>query len=272
MAELPQLIDTHAHLDRFHRSGELVAVLERARAAGVGQIVAIGTEPEDWRLYRELVPQFGGRVAYTAGLHPCSVDKNWEAALAQLAPYFDGATAAVGLGECGLDRFHLPQNDPAEAERIFAWQRAAFRAQLEIAKRVCGPVVVHSRGAFAESVAEIDASGFEWARVVYHCFSEDEAAMRTLIDRGGRGSFTGIITYKKGDNVRTALRAQGLPRLMLETDSPYLTPEPHRGKPNEPAHVALTAARAAQELGVPLAELAERTTANARAFFGLPAV
>lgn len=269
MTALPPLIDTHAHLDRFHQRGELPAVLERARQAGVAQIVAIGTEPEDWRLYRDLVPQWGGGIAYTAGLHPCSVDENWGAALAQLEAYFDGHHAACGLGECGLDRFHLPKGDPAAAERIFAWQRAAFRTQLEFAKRIHGPVVVHSRGAFAESVAEIDASGFDWARVVYHCFSEGEAEMRTLLGRGGRGSFTGIITYKNADTVRAALRAQGLPRLMVETDSPYLTPEPHRGKPNEPAHVALTAARAAQELGVPLAELAERTTVNARAFFGL---
>lgn len=265
-----QLIDTHAHLDRFHRKGELPSVLERARAAGVVQLVTIGTEPEDWRLYREFVPQLGGRVAYTAGLHPCSVDGNWAAAVAELPRYFEGAAPAVGLGECGLDRFHLPKDDAVSADRIFAWQLAAFRAQLALAKTVRGPVVVHSRGAFAETVAEIDASGLDWARVVFHCFSEGEAEMRALAARGGRGSFTGIITYKSAENVRAALRAQGLSRLMVETDSPYLTPEPHRGKPNEPALVALTAARAAQELGVSLGELAAATTANARAFYGLP--
>jgi TatD DNase family protein len=274
MNAAPLLIDSHAHLDRFHRSGELMAVLERAQAAGVVQIVTVGTEPEDWRLYRDLVPQLGGRVAYTAGLHPCSVDEDWEAALAELPRYFEaagaGSAVAVGLGECGLDRFHLPKNDAVAAERIFTWQLAAFRAQLQLAKAVRGPVVVHSRGAFAETVAEIDASGLAWARVVFHCFSEGEAEMRVLAGRGGRGSFTGIITYKNAENVRAALRTQGLPRLMVETDSPYLTPEPHRGKPNEPAHVALTAARAAQELGVSLATLAAQTTANARAFYGLP--
>ncbi len=271
---LPPLIDTHAHLDRFFHKGELPAVLERARGAGVVQIVTIGTQPDDWRLYRELVPTWGGAVAYTAGLHPCSVDEEWEAAVAALPPYFEagGGAAAVGLGECGLDRFHLPKNDPRAAERIFAWQLAAFRAQLELAKRVRGPLVVHSRGAFAETVAAIDAAGFDWSRVVFHCFSEGADEMRTLAARGGRGSFTGIITYKSAESVRAALREQGLERLMIETDCPYLTPEPHRGKPNEPALVALTAARAAQELGVPVAELAARTTANARTFFGLPAL
>ncbi len=274
MSATPELIDTHAHLDRFHRKGELPAVLERAQAAGVGQIVTIGTEPEDWALYREFVPTLGGRVAYTAGLHPCSVDENWERAVAALPQYFDPVrgAVAVGLGECGLDRFHLPKNDPAAAERIFAWQLAAFRAQLQLAKNLRSPLVVHSRGAFAETIAEIDASGFDWARVVFHCFSEGEAEMRLLNARGGRGSFTGIITYKSAENVRAALRVQSLPRLMVETDSPYLTPEPHRGKPNEPALVALTAVRAAKELGVPLAELVAATAANSREFFGLPTV
>lgn len=270
MSALPPLVDSHAHLDRFLHCGELDAVLERARAAGVVQIVTIGTEPEDWPLYRDLVPGLGGRVAYTAGLHPCSVDENWEVAVARLPEFFAGPAAAVGLGECGLDRFHLPKNDPEAAERIFGWQQAAFRAQLEIAKTVQGPLVVHSRGAFAETVAEIDASGLDWSRVVFHCFSEGEVEMAQLNARGGRGSFTGIITYKSAENVRQALVAQGLDRVMVETDCPYLTPEPHRGKPNEPALVALTAARAARELGVTLEEFANRSTANARAFYGLP--
>jgi TatD DNase family protein len=268
----PQLIDTHAHLDRFHRRGDLAAVLERARVAGVVQIVTVGTEPEDWALYRELVPALGGAVAYTAGLHPTSVDDGWESAVAQLPRYFEGPAAAVGLGEFGLDRFHLPKDDPAEAERIFARQLAAFRAQLDLAKRVRGPLVVHARGAFAETVAEIDAAGVEWSRVVFHCFSEGEAEMRALNARGGRGSFTGVVTYKSAAAVRAALREQGLPRLMLETDAPYLPPEPHRGKTNEPALVALTAARAAQELGVPIGELARATTQSARTFYGLRAV
>ena len=268
----PQLVDTHAHLDRFHRNGQLDAVLERARAAGVVQIVTVGTEPEAWELYRRLVPDLGGYVAYTVGLHPTSVDDGWEGAVAQLARYFEGSCPAVGLGEFGLDRFHLPKDDPLEADRIFARQLAAFRAQLELSKRVCGPLVVHARGAFAETVAEIDAAGVDWPRVVFHCFSEGEAEMLTLNARGGRGSFTGIITYKSAGAVRAALRIQGSERLLLETDAPYLPPEPHRGKTNEPALVALTAARAAQELGVPVDLLAAETTANARSFFGLPPV
>jgi TatD DNase family protein len=111
----------------------------------------------------------------------------------------------------------------------------------------------------------------DWRKVVFHCFAEGPEAMRILNERGGRGSFTGIVTYPNAsaDPVRAALRAQDPDRLMVETDCPYLTPVPHRGQPNEPAFVAHTAAACARELGVAEADLAQRTTANARAFFGL---
>ncbi len=175
----------------------------------------------------------------------------------------------MAIGECGLDRFHLPK-DPSEAEKIFAWQRAAFEAQLVIAKKLGCPVVVHSRGAFAECVAMIDASGVDWTRVVFHCFTEGAAEMAELTRRGGFGSFTGILTYKTAENIRAAAKAQGLARFMLETDAPYLTPLPHRGKPNEPAFVRHTAEFAAREVfGVDDQELARVSSANARKFFGL---
>jgi len=298
------LIDTHTHLDGFHRRGELPAVLERARAAQVTAMVAIGTEPADWALYRDLAREHPGAVHYTVGLHPCSVGAEWESAFGQLEGYWGGApgrpaeagapikaTAGpavppypvdpagqaeranttphpVAIGEVGLDRFHLPK-DPAAAEPVFAAQLAAFRAGLQLAKRLAVPVVVHSRGAFRECVELIDASGVDWRRVVFHCFSEGPAEMDALLERGGRGSFTGIITYKKAEPVRAAARRQGLARLMVETDAPYLAPEPHRGKGNEPAFVRHTAEFCAGLFGVSFEELAVVTTANAKAFFGL---
>ena len=115
----------------------------------------------------------------------------------------------------------------------------------------------------------IDASGVAWERVVFHCFTEGPAEMAELTRRGGRGSFTGVVTYKNAGLVREAMRAQGLDRFMLETDAPYLTPVPYRGKPNEPAYLRHTAEAAAAAFGVPLAELTERSSASARAFFGL---
>jgi len=219
------LIDTHTHLESFARKGVLPETLARAREAGVEAMITIGTGPDDWSLYQELAQRNAGTVYYTVGLHPCSVDGAWESAVAQIEAYWSapGGVRPVALGECGLDRFHLPRDDAAKAEAIFAWQRAAFSAQL----------------------AE-------------------------LMRRGGRGSFTGIVTYKSAEAVRGAARQLGLTPFMVETDAPYLTPVPHRGKPNEPAYVRHTAEYCAREVfGVPYEQFAAVTTANARAFYGL---
>lgn len=262
------LIDTHTHLESFARSGRLEATLDRARAAGVEALITIGTSTDDWALYRELAATHRGWVHYTAGLHPCAVEEGWEAQVAGLKACWSApGILPVALGECGLDRFHLPKNDPEKAEQIFTWQRAAFGAQLELAKTLGCPLVVHSRGALAECIELVDASGLDWARVVFHCFTEGEAEMRELRRRGGFGSLTGIVTYKSAENVRAAAMAQGLERLMLETDAPYLTPLPHRGKPNEPAFLRHTAEFAAGLFGVSLEDLARTTTATARRFF-----
>ena len=264
------LIDTHTHLESFARKGVLEPTLQRARQAGVDAIITIGTSPDDWTLYREIAQAQRGFVHYTVGVHPCSVDAEWSKATQQIEAFWrETGLVPVGLGECGLDRFHLPK-DPAEAERVFGWQRAAFAFQLELAKRIGCPVVVHSRGAFAECVAMVDESGIDWRKVVFHCFTEGALEMNELLRRGGWGSFTGILTYKNAEAVRAAAKAQSLARCMLETDAPYLTPVPHRGKPNEPAFVRDTAVFAAAEVfGVGLEELAATTTANAVEFFGL---
>ena len=282
------LIDTHTHLESFVRQGMAPEVLARAKAAGLAEMITIGTSPDDWPLYRGLAHEHTGFVHYTVGLHPCSVDADWAKAVGQIEAYWAGsnplvreganqgpephATPAirpVALGECGLDRFHLPK-DAAEADRVLGWQRAAFGAQLAIAKQLGCPVVVHSRGAFQECVDLIDGSGVDWSRVVFHCFTEGVAEMAELTRRGGVGSFTGILTYKNAENLRAASKSQGLERLMFETDAPYLTPMPHRGKPNEPAFLRHTVEFAAREVfGVPYDVLAEVTTANARRFFAL---
>jgi TatD DNase family protein len=263
------LIDTHTHLESFARKGALPDILARAREAGVAAMITIGTSPDDWALYRGIAEQQRGFVHFTAGLHPCSVDEHWARALETLPSFWEGPLKPVALGECGLDRFHLPKG-AALAEKIFTWQRAAFEAQLVLAKKLGCPLVVHSRGAFSECVEMIDASGVDWRKVVFHCFTEGVAEMDTLTDRGGVGSFTGILTYKNADTLRAAAKKQGLDRFMLETDAPYLTPMPQRGKPNEPAFVRHTAEYAASEVfDVPFEALAGASSANAKAFFGI---
>jgi TatD DNase family protein len=263
------LVDSHTHLDAVARSGGLPELVRRARDAGVGWMIAVGTAPEDWDLYRDIVQANGDCIRHTIGIHPCSVDEGWEAAAAEIEGYWKGPAGQVpvALGECGLDRFHLPK-EPRDAARVFDMQKAAFGAQLTIARRLGCAVVIHSRGAFRECVETIDSSGVDWNRVVFHCFSEGEPEIRELEKRGGRGSFTGILTYKNADAVRAAAKAQGLRRLMIETDAPFLAPVPHRGKPNEPAYLRHTAEYAAGMFGVSLEELASATTAAARAFYG----
>lgn len=264
------LIDSHCHLEGFARRGELAGVIERARAAGVGAMIAIGTDRDDWELNRGLAEKHPGVIRHTAGLHPCSVAEDWEQAVTQLKSCWEGSgPLPVALGECGLDRYHLPRDDAGEAGRIFGWQRAAFAAQLELAKKWGCAVVVHSRHAFRECVEMIDASGIDWAKVVFHCFAEGPAEIAELNRRGGRGSFTGILTYKNADPVRAAALQQGLDKFMLETDAPYLAPMPHRGKPNEPALMRQTADFAAGVFGVDAESLGSAASANTRAFFGL---
>jgi TatD DNase family protein len=262
------LTDTHTHLDSFARQNTLPGILQRAREAGVGRLVTIGTDTDDWGLYHDLAAEYSQMIHYTVGLHPCSVQADWAARAAQLEPFWNRTVKPVALGETGLDRFHLPK-DPGEAEKVIGWQKEAFAVQLALMKRLDCPLVVHSRGAFAECVAMIDAAGVDWRKVVFHCFTEGPAEMAELTKRGGFGSFTGIITYKTADNVRAAALAQGLDRLMIETDAPYLTPMPHRGKPNEVSYLRHTAEFCADLFKVSRDELAERTTANAGRFFSI---
>jgi TatD DNase family protein len=283
------LIDTHTHLESFQKRGELSAALQRARGADLEAMITIGTDTDDWTDYRDLASAHRGLIHYTVGLHPCSVGADWAERVAHLEGFWTGVgplnaphdtsgaagranpphVSPVALGETGLDRFHLPKDNSDEAEKILSWQKAAFAEQLAWAKRLRCPLVVHSRGAFAECVEMIDASGMDWSRVVFHCFTEGPAEMAELTRRGGYGSFTGVITYKNADAVRAAALAQGLDRLMIETDAPYLTPMPHRGKPNEPAYLRHTAEFCAEVFGVSYEQFAEVTTINAKSFFGI---
>jgi TatD DNase family protein len=264
------MIDSHTHLESFAARGDLDGALSRSVAAGVTRLITVGTSTDDWEVYRKMATDRPELIAFTAGLHPCAVEENWAQALAELPQYWqDGGLRPVALGECGLDRFHLPKKDESKADTLMGWQKAAFRAQLRLARELGAPVVVHSRGAFDECVELINESGVDWGKIVFHCFAEGPAEMSVLRELGGFASFTGILTYKSAESVREAAKVQGLDRLMIETDAPYLTPVPHRGKPNEPAYVRHTAEFAAEMFGVELEYLAEVTRANTIRFYGL---
>ena len=261
-------IDSHCHLDGYLNQGVLSCVMKRAQAAGVHQMIAIGTCLKDWGTNHNLATENPNHIAYTVGLHPCYVTRSWGKAVDQLEAYFNRTKGPVALGEIGLDYFHLPKNSE-EAIAIKSYQQCAFEAQLQIAKRQNCPIVIHSRNAFEDTLSTIDASGVAWRKVVVHCYSYSAEQIKLLNRLGGRASFTGIVTYKNAPNVQKALIEQGIDSLMIETDCPYLTPEPHRGKKNEPAYVADIGLKCAELLGIEPEILAERLAENTRRFFGL---
>ena len=263
-----ELIDSHCHLLGFKNKGELNPVLNRAAEAGVRRLITVGTSPKDWVPYREMHSNYTGRIDYTVGLHPCYVDTDWEATINQISTFFMPPDAPVALGEIGLDYFHLPK-DPVKAGEVMILQEEALRQQLLLASELDCPVIIHSRNSFEDSVRMIDESGVDWNKVVFHCFSYGPNEIAQINQRGGRASFTGIVTYKSADDVREALQSQGIEHLMLETDCHYLTPEPHRGKSNEPAFITNIAQQCADSLGMNLEELSARTIENTKRFFNL---
>lgn len=243
------LIDSHCHLSSFLASNRLSSVLNLAEQRGIWRIITVGTSTEDWETYRKLASDYAGRIYYTAGLHPGHVEEDWESQLDTLEAILNKGDKVrpVAIGETGLDYFRLPA-DPAAATLIVERQKASFIRQIGIAAAHELPLIVHSRSAFDDCIRIIDQSGFPWNNVVFHCFSEGPDAMKRLNLRGGRGSFTGIITYGNASAIRNALVEQGIDRLMIETDAPYLAPVPQRGKENEPGFLVHTADAAAQLL------------------------
>jgi TatD DNase family protein len=230
--------DTHCHLQNFLQKQELEAVLQRADDAGVHKMVTVGTSPRDWADYCDLAKAHPERIYYSVGLHPGYVDADWSKEISGLRECWTNEVVPVALGEIGLDYFRLPK-DQEKAEKIIFWQKEAFREQLTIAHELECPVIIHSRSAFDDCVSEIDRSGIRWEKVVFHCFTEGVREVRQLMERGGRASFTGIVTFPRNELLLEAVKHQGLDRLMIETDSPYLAPVPYRGKTNEPARVDL---------------------------------
>ena len=261
-----KLTDTHAHLDKFANDGTLADVLARARAAGVERIITCATTPHEWKLYREIASENAG-VFWQAGIHPTEIADGDDTALDALpALFLDDPFAPVAIGEIGLDYHFLP-DDPAEAEKAKSRQREIFARQLRIATDLGKKVCVHARDSLADCIAEIERAKLDFSNVVFHCFAGTPQQLRELNERGARGSFTGIITYKSAGEMREAMLAQGLEKLMLETDCPYLAPAPHRGKTCEPWMVSETAKAAAELFGVSAECLAEQTEQNVREFF-----
>ena len=251
--------DTHAHLCWPDFAAELPAVLARARAAGVTRIVTIGTSLENLPATLALAGKYDGVYA-AVGLHPGDVPVwKW-----QELPL---SSKVVAIGETGLDYYREAKTD----HELRRQQRDLFQAHLDFARQRRLPVVIHNRDAEADMLALLRANVPDWRPWgVMHCFAGDEAFARECLDLGLLISFAGILTFKNATGLQAVARAVSLDQVLIETDSPYLAPVPHRGKRNEPAYVPLVAAKLAELKGVSVEEVARITSANATRLFRFP--
>jgi len=226
------LIDSHCHLKTFVQKNTLGSVLARAKIAGVEKFITVGTNNEDWDCYQSLARN-NPDIYYSVGLHPCYVDKSWTKMVESISDYWQPHDKPIALGEIGLDFYHLPKNKSL-AQEVIVSQKECFETQLQIAKRLECPVIIHSRDSFSQCIKLIDKSGVNWQNVIFHCFSEGGDEAKQILQRGGNMSFTGNITYKSNLQTETVLKLIGLDGIIIETDSPYLSPEPFRKEKNEP--------------------------------------
>jgi TatD DNase family protein len=248
------VIDSHAHLDMIERP--TTDVVADAEAAGVRRVLTIGIDGNSCRASLQLAEDFP-QVRVAVGRHPNAAtgfDDGDSAELAALAAHED----CVAIGETGLDYYREGAPKPDQAR--------AFTAQLDLARQVDKPVVIHTRAA-EDDTLDLLAAHADGLRVVMHCFSMP-ARLDECLERGYWISFAGNVTYPKAPELRDAAARVPAERLLVETDSPFLAPQPVRGKPNEPRHVVATARVVAEARGVPFDELEAAVERNAAALFG----
>ena len=248
------MIDTHAHLDGG--TNEAAALVRRAQEAGVTRIVAVGTGIESCRATLRLASEHDGVYA-ALGIHPHQAASEEATRLAELRDLL-GDERAVALGETGLDFYRDYAPHDAQVE--------LFERQLALAEELGKPVVVHTRAADEATADALDRFG---GTVVFHCFSSP-GLLPVALERGYYVSFAGNVTFPKAAELRAAAAAVPADRLLAETDSPYLAPQPVRGRENEPAHVVHTLATLAEVRGEDPRVLETRIDSNATAAFGLP--
>lgn len=256
------LIDSHCHLDFANFTPERDAVIERARAAGVGRMVTISTRVDEFASICSLATTYP-EVYCTVGTHPDFATEE-SGVTADLLIELARHPKCVGIGEVGLD-YHYDKAPRDVAESVFRTHICAAR-QSEL------PVIVHSRDADEDMAAILrDEMGKGPFTGLLHCFTSSQALAVTALSLGFYISFSGVLTFKKAESLREIARAVPLDRLLIETDAPFLAPVPYRGKRNEPSFVVETAKVLADLKDIPVVELAARTTTNAlRVFRKMP--
>jgi TatD DNase family protein len=257
-----QLIDTHVHINFDAFEADLDAVCDRWRTNGVVQLVHSCVTPAEFTKTKELADRFP-ELFFSVGLHPLDAGL-WHSALdIQIRELASSDKRVVAIGETGLDFFKADNHQ---------WQIEVFRSQLQIARELDLPVIIHCRDAatMMRQVCQEFWSEFGQVRGVMHCWSGTPAETQWFLDLGFYISFSGVVTFKNATQIQDSAKLVPLARLLVETDCPFLAPVPKRGKRNEPAFVAHVASYLAQLRGESPDLLADITTANARQLFRLP--
>ncbi|AQZ36218.1 hydrolase TatD [Pseudomonas sp. LPH1] len=258
------MIDSHCHLDRLDlaaHGGSLDAALDAARAAGVGHFLCIGVSADNAATVKGLAERYAD-VDCSVGVHPLDLEPGAEPALDWLLGEL-AHPKVVAIGETGLDYHYEPESA--------ALQQASFRLHLEAARITGKPVIVHTREARADTLALLREAALPQAGVL-HCFTEDWEMAKAALDIGFYISLSGIVTFRNAEALREVARQVPADRLLVETDSPYLAPVPHRGKPNLPQYVREVAEYLAVLRGVSYETLAEQTSSNFKRLFPLAGV
>lgn len=251
------LVDSHCHLNYPPLSKEPDAVITRAKDAGVDLMLAISTTLREWPDVLQCATSHSN-VYCTVGVHPNHAHEAGEQPSAGEIAELCKHPKVIGIGETGLDTFHK--------DAPLAQQEQNFREHIRASKVTGLPLIIHSREAEADTARILREEGAEQG--IMHCFSSRRALMEEALALGFYISFSGMLTFKKNDELRSIARDVPLDRLLVETDSPYLAPEPMRGRPCEPAFVVHTARILAEVKGVSMAEIARQTTENFFRLFG----
>ncbi len=260
--QLPLLVDSHAHLDGNQFANDLDETVERAAANGISHILTIGCDLESSRNSIKVAEKYE-QIFAAVGVHPHDATEINKDALLRLKSMLTHPKV-VALGEIGLDYYR--DRSPRDI------QRNAFRQQIQLAKQVNKPIIVHDRDAHEEVIQILREEDAHSTGGVLHCFSGDLKMARQCLDLGFYLSFTGTITYPKNDAVREIIKTIPIDRMLVETDCPYLSPQKFRGKRNEPAYVRYTAERMAEIKGLTIEDVARVTSRNCHNLFGFGSV
>lgn len=255
------LIDSHCHLDRLDltaHDGSLDAALNAARQRGVGKFLCIGVDAANAPAVKQIAEQYSD-VYCSVGIHPLDLTRETPTHLDWLLQALDHPRV-VAIGETGLDYHYEPE--------MAAQQQISFNCHLQAARQTGKPVIIHTREARADTLNLLREADLPNAGVL-HCFTEDWDMARAAMDMGYYISLSGIVTFRNAEALREVARQVPADRLLVETDSPYLAPVPHRGKPNEPQFVCDVAAFLAELRGEPLEQLWQNTTDNFHRLFPL---